>query len=294
MADNKKERATAVSELPSGIAELVDIPSTTAAREAKAAEAVSEPKGAKPAEGQPAESQAPAHAPAEQQERPRTDKEKELDALIAKRQAVIEQLKAKNPLVLEARKQLSELIPTVRGKGSSHAMGLVREEERLEFEIATEAYTPKKEKELLKRVREIRLELSKNKELDAARKAVDEKRNALGKVVSEIRSLEHALAEARKACDEKYAEVLSERRSAYEQRSAHREERKQKQFTDMKKRVREEHKRDYDDEVSKYLKDYDDTVSMDEIVQIERKDKKEKKEGKEEEKAEEKTEEKEE
>jgi len=291
LADNKKERATAVSELPSGIAELVDIPSKHAAEAAKPAEAAAD---AAEAQAKPPVGQAPAGAPAEQQERARTDKEKELDALIAKRQAVIEQLKAKNPLVLDARKQLSELIPTVRGKGSSHAMGLVREEERLEFEIATEAYTPKKEKELLKRVREIRLELSKNKELDAARKAVDEKRNALGKVVSEIRALEHALAEARKACDEKYAEVLSERKSAYEQRSAHREERKQKQFTDMKKRVREEYKRDYDDEVSKYLKDYDDTVSMDEIVQIERKDKKEKKEGKEEEKAEEKTEEKEE
>ncbi len=234
------------------------------------------------AQEQPAQpSPAEGAAPEQKEQRQRTQKEQELDALIAKRQAVIEQLKAKNPLVVEARKQLAELIPAIRGRGSSHVMGLVREEENIEFSIATEAYTPKKEKELLKRLREIRIELSKHKELDEARKKVDEKRNALRDLISDIRSLEHSLAEARKACDEKYAEVLAERKAAYSQRPPRREERP-RQFSEGKRRSRDEHKREYndDEDMSKYLKDYDDTVSMDEIVQIERKDKKEKKDAK--------------
>lgn len=207
-------------------------------------------------------------------ERQKTPREQELDGLIAKRQSIIEQLKAKNPLVMAARQALSQLVPAIRGKGSSHVMGLVREEEHLEFSIATEAYTPKKEKELLKRLRQIHAELSANKELDAARKQVDEKRAALHSLVSEIRTLEHQLADARRACDEKYSEVLAERKAAYESRQVHREQRKQKKFDDLRERVRGERRREHDDEMAKYMKDYDDTVSMEEIVQFEKKEKK--------------------
>ncbi|MFA6489672.1 MAG: hypothetical protein WCT52_03225 [Candidatus Micrarchaeia archaeon] len=275
MTDNKKEKTIAASDVPSGIAEIADIPA------AKVEEKAEENQSAQPEQKSENTAQPVAGAAAAQPLRPRTQKEEELNALISKRQSVIEQLKAKNPLVIEARKTLSELIPTIRGRGSGHVMELVREEEHIEFTIATEAYTPKKEKELIKRLREIHAELSKHKELDTARKKVDEKRAILHNLISEIRTLETALADARKACDEKYAEVLAERKAAYSQRAAHREERPQRQFSDNKRRGREEHKREYDEDVSKYLKDYDDTVSMDEIVQIERKDKKEKKAGKE-------------
>lgn len=279
MAENKKEKASH-PDIPAGIKELMAVP--PAAEKSPAETSSSTPAGPAHRElsSNPVEQGSNAQSQEAKPQRPCTQKEQELGELIAKRQSVIEQLKAKNPLVSEARKQLAGLIPSIHGKGSGQVMGLVREEENLEFSIATEAYTPKKEKELLKRLREIRIELSKHKELDAARKKVDEKRNALRNLISDIRSLEHALADARKACDEKYAEVLAERKAAYSQRSARREEHAQKQFSETKRRSREEHKREYDEDMSKYLKDYDDTVSMDEIVQIERKDRKEKKEGK--------------
>ena len=280
MTNGKKDKAVTASDLPKGIAEIADIPSA-AVPETKTEEKQGQPAKAEEVlahEAPKSENQVPAAA---QPSRPRTPKEEELNALIAKRQSIIEQLKAKNPLVIEARKTLSELIPTIRGRGSGHVMELVREEEHIEFTIATEAYTPKKEKELIKRLREIHAELALHKELDTARKKVDEKRAVLHSLISGIRTLEDALAEARKACDEKYAEVLAERKAAYSQRSTHREERTQRQFSDNKRRGREERTREYDEDVSKYLKDYDDTVSMDEIVQIERKDKKEKKESKE-------------
>ena len=214
----------------------------------------------------------PAHE--ERPQRPKTPKEQELDSLISARQGVIEQLKAKNPLVLKARLLLSELVPTIRGKGASRVMELVREEEKIEFSIATEAYTPKKEKELLKRLREIHIELSRHKELDAARKKVDEQRTVLRSLVSDIKSLERSLDGARAACDAKYAEVLAERKAGYEQRQKSREQRKERQFQELRERTRAESKREYDNEMSKYMKDYDDTVSMDEICIFEKKEKK--------------------
>jgi uncharacterized coiled-coil DUF342 family protein len=193
--------------------------------------------------------------------RPRTQKEQELDALIAARQAIIEQLKVKNAEVKEARKELSALLPSLRGKEAGNLLRLMKEEEEIEFAIATEAYTPHKEKELLKRLREVRLELSKSKELEEMRKAVAEKRNAIRMLVSEIRSLEQKLAEARKACDEKYAEVLAERRLA---------RKRLKERGAAGKKSRQQGK-----DISKYFKKFDNTVSMDEIVEIEHKGKKE-------------------
>lgn len=207
-------------------------------------------------------------------QRPKTPKEQELDSLISARQSIIEQLKAKNPLVLGARRLLSELVPAIRGKGASRVMELVREEEKIEFSIATEAYTPKKEKELLKRLREIHIELSRHKELDAARKKVDGQRAVLRSLVSDIKSLERQLDGARAACDAKYAEVLAERKAGYEQRQKSRELRKERQFQELRERVHSEKKREYDSEMSKYMKDYDDTVSMNEICVFEKKEKK--------------------
>ncbi len=245
--DKKITQKINISDLPEGLKELVEIP---------------------PAQGG-------------QPERPKTQKEQELSDLITLRQGIIEKLKQKNPQVAQARKKLAEAIPAVRGKGASQVMRLVEEEEKLEFLIATEAYTPKKEKDMLKRMREIRLELSRHKELDEARKKVDAGRSLLRGLMSEIRSLEQELAEARNACDAKYAEVLQERKSAYERRQRGREARqlqeeeaRQHRFDDLRRRVREEKHREEDAEAQKYMKDYDDTVSMDEICVIEKKEKK--------------------
>ena len=47
-----------------------------------------------------------------------------------------------------------------------------------------------------------------------------------------------------------------------------------RQFDELKGRVREEKRKRQDDVLEPYLKNYNDTVAMDEIVQIERKEKK--------------------
>ncbi len=218
----------------------------------------------------------------------------ELDALISKRQGIIEQLKAKNPSVLESRKKVAALIPQIRGKGAPKTIRLIEEAERIEFSIATEAYTPKKEKDLLKRLREIKIELSHHKELEAVQKAMEHERAVLSSLLSEIRSLEHQLSDARKECDAKYAEVLSERKSAYESRQKAREhhhhaqqqrkehaehQRREEEFHSRQNEHRQKraaHRREEEGEMAKYMKDYDDTVSLEEIVQIEKKEKKKK------------------
>ena len=271
MDETKKGKQADISGLSDGLKELADIPSE---KKAEPQAMLIAPASIPQVALLPEHSSSEQTVPSKPDERPKTQKEQDLDVLINQRQSVIEQLKAKNPLVAQARQQLAELIPSIRGKGSSRVMELVREEERLEFSIATEAYTPKNEKELLKRLREIHAELATHKELDAARKKVDEQRSVLRNAISEIKALERQLAEARQKCDEKYSEVLAERKSAYEQRQKNRDNRKQKQSDDLHRRMHEDRRQEYDSEVQKYMKDYDDTVSMEEIVQFEKKEKK--------------------
>ena len=219
----------------------------------------------------------PAAAPAKKPERQKTEKERLLDELIAKRQSVLDKLKAKNPLVMESRKRISSIIPALRGKGSAHTMDLIRETERIEFSIATEAYTPKKEKELIKRLREIKTELSKHKELDEARKLIESERSNLSTLLTEIKVLEGELAEVRKACDAAYAEVLAERKASYEQRQRTASEQHPREHHHEgpgRRRGREDRHEHVDSDMEKYMKDYDDTVSMEEIVVFEKKERK--------------------
>lgn len=287
MAEDKKGKTPDISDLPAGLRELVDIPASAGANIASAPKnAPAVPSSATPTVLLAAKSETiliPAHTNAQQpaQTRPKTQKEQELDALIAKRQEIIGQLKAKNPLVIEARKKITALIPGIRGTGASHTMKLAQEEERIEFSIATEADTPKKEKEMLKRLRQIKQELGKHKEIDDARKAIDAQRSALHSIMGDIKSLERELADVRGKCDLAYAAVLAERKAAYESRQKGREERQHRReegehrrFQDLQKRVYTEKKREYDSEMQKYMKKHDDTVSMEEIVQFTRKEKK--------------------
>jgi len=256
LADTKKEnKAPAIHELPAALLELAEIPSEKPVALLEAA----------PVHGQPQKAV---------ESRPRTEKEQALDALIVRRQSIIEKLKAKNPAVNEARRKVAAAIPAVRGKSAGQAGGLLHEFERLEFEISTSAYTPKKEKEILKQLRLVKAELSKHKELNEARKKLDSERLVLNNLISEIKTLEHELFEVRKACDDAYSAVLSERKSAYESRQHHREEKEHKKYEEREHHFRTEKKKQYDEDIGKYMKDYDDTVSMDEICIFEKKDKK--------------------
>ncbi len=265
MEDSKKTKASALASLPDGLRDIAELPSA-------------QPEGQKSLPPIQEEHHAIPLPPSEKHEqrpeRPKTQKEEELDELIVSRQAVIDKLKAKNPEVGQCRSRIAAILPSLSGKGASHTMKLVEEVEKLEFSISTEAYTPQKEKDMIKRIRLLNSEISKHKEIDSARKEIDAQRSKLRSLISEIKGLEGELAQARKACDAKYAEVLAERKAAYEQRQHRREERKERNFNELRQRVRNERKKEYDDDMAKYMKDYDDTVSMDEIVIIEKKEKK--------------------
>ena len=254
--ESEKENKGAHHELPAGIKELVEIPGEKNAADTSSSHAAE---------------QAPAQASAQ---REKTPKEQELDALIAKRQAILDALKAKNPIVSETRRKISVMLASMRGKGGGRTFGLIDEAERIEFAIATEADTPKKEKELIKRLKMVKAEIAKNKELDAARKEIDAERLVLNTLMSDIKELERQLVETRKACDEAYAVVVSERKAAYEQRQKSRPERQERRYDDApRRRAKPERKSEYDADMDKYMKDYDDTVSMEEIVVFEKKEK---------------------
>ncbi|MCX8197462.1 MAG: hypothetical protein N3G80_04075 [Candidatus Micrarchaeota archaeon] len=201
--------------------------------------------------------------------RPKTQKEQELEALIEKRKQLIQQLKEKNPLLAESRKNIAQLKSQISGKGGKKTARLIEEVERLEFSIATEAYTPKQEKELIKKIRLLNEEIARHKEVDELRKKLQEEQQLFKARLSEIKVLEHELALVRKACSEKYAEVLAERKAAYEKR-------KQEQLERLKKRVQEENEKFKKKKQSLAAKAYDDTVTLDQIAIIERKEKKNK------------------
>lgn len=311
MDEHKKHKQIDISELPSGLRELVEAkqaPGATSTQsenpegsaqiaKEKPLHLLQEHEHQKLLPATPNVPSKPIPLPSQTQghlQRPKTQKETELDSLISKRQGIIEQLKAKNPSVLESRKKVAALIPQIRGKGAPKTIRLIEEAERLEFSIATEAYTPAKEKDLLKRLRQIKIELSHHKELEIVQKAMEHERTILSSLLSEIRSLEHQLSEARKECDAKYSEVLSERKSAYESRQKAREqhhnaqERRKEQFEHQNReeefhsrqkeyrQKKESFRREEQEDMAKYMKDYDDTVSLEEIVQIEKKEKRKK------------------
>lgn len=288
MDDAKTQKKhSGIADLPDGIKALIELPAAQKSQPILLPAAPNIP-----------------NAGAQHAERPKTPKELELDALVSQRQSIIESLKAKNPLVLASRKKIAEIIPSIRGKGAPQAIKLMEQAEKIEFSIATEAYTPKKEKDLIKSLRGIRAELSQHKELESAQKKVDAERANLHSIMSEIRSLEGQLATCRKACEAKYGEILADRKAAYEQRQKRRDERaahpghaagqgqqrmepgaqrrspeqgRHKRFDGPRERPRHSERREYDEDIAKYMKKHDDTVSMEEIVQIEKKEKKEKK-----------------
>src|SRR3989344_7233221 len=141
MDTTKKQEKISLSDLPKGLQELVDLGSSGQAHPKQLAASSSTKPILLPAASSTAQKQQP--------DRPKTQQEQDLDALIAKRQAIIESLRAKNPLVIASRQKIAAIIPSVRGKGASQAIHLMEEAEKLEFSIATEAYTPKKEKDLI-------------------------------------------------------------------------------------------------------------------------------------------------
>lgn len=239
----EKQNSKEPQDIPESIKELVEIPAQENSAEKS--------KGEKP-------------------DSEKTQKEKEFSELVAKRQAILDQLKAKNQIVKEHRQAIASLISSLRGKGGGKTMRLIREAERIEFMIATEADTPKKEKELIKKLKQIRSEIVMNREADEIRKQIDSKRQSLNAVLAEIKALESDLAEARKACDNAYLQVLQERKERFEQQK--RERLAQKKQERMK--AVEEKSRKRRSEMEKYMRKYEDTIPMDEIVIFEKKEKK--------------------
>lgn len=263
--EKKKGEKAALQELPLGIKELIDI------GEAKKDQSILEtPSKPKP------KTQPILLPPAkyEEKQRPKTEKEKELDALISQRQKIIEELKKRNPIVLKSRKTLASLLPKLQGKGMDKTLTLLKKAEEIEFSIATEAYTPQKEKELLKNLNKIKESISNYKELEGIKKDIEHERKALRTTLSQIREFEAMLLQTRKKCDETYAAILAERKAAYEERQRKKKERMERAVRELTQRVKAEKKRRYEEEISKYKKNYEDTVLLSDICIIEKKEKK--------------------
>jgi uncharacterized coiled-coil DUF342 family protein len=158
----------------------------------------------------------PAHSQIKKMEK--TQKEKELEEALKKRKELVDQLKVKNKQVAELKKEISLIFPKLKKAGSNKVLRLMKQEEEIEFLISTEAHTPKQEKELLQKLKEIKAEISKYKEAENLKNLLDKKKRALKEVISEIKSLESELSKVRKECNLKYSEVVAERKAAFEEK----------------------------------------------------------------------------
>ncbi len=182
---------------------------------------------------------------------------------LARKREIIDQLKASNSAIEKAKQELMNLPHTGRpGKVSPER--LEEQADRLEFAIATCAYTPAQEKALLRKLDVIRLELLQVKKEYEASGAGAEARKHLETARNERRALVGELQTLRKEIDTIYKEL----KDTDAQRAAERTDRTvRRSGNDERRKAREEERK----EMEPYMKEVDPFVSLEEIAEIKRK-----------------------
>ncbi len=188
-----------------------------------------------------------------------------MQAKLQRKRTIIETLKNSNETVETLRRELMALPVAPRSASRSRSPERLAEQiDRMEFQIATSAYTSKQEKDMIRELEAVQAELAaaraevkasgdgaqvRNK-LDAAR---DERRKLVGELQTLRKDID-SIYQQLKAADEKRAEEMAERR---ERRS----------YGEEKRKAREEEAK----ENEPYMKEVDPFVSLEEIAEIKRK-----------------------
>jgi uncharacterized coiled-coil DUF342 family protein len=179
---------------------------------------------------------------------------------------LIEQIKKLNEKLKYKRYESKAISPFVSSRAGYHAGPLRRRYNELEFRIATEAYTPKIEKEMIKELKKMEAELKKAEEAEKARRAQLHIEEDLKKAEEEHAGIEAQLQGIRGELNNLYDFIRTER-------AKQAEERREKRYDDMRERAREERSEDRKKEWSQYMKPVDSHVSLEDVVIIEKKKK---------------------
>ncbi|VVB56837.1 Uncharacterised protein [uncultured archaeon] len=186
-----------------------------------------------------------------------------MQAKLARKREIIDKLKESNSAIEKAKQELMALPQTGR-PGRNSPERLEEQADRLEFQIATSAYTPAQEKALIRKLDVIRLELAAaKKEFETsgigaeARKRLSDARNERRALVGELQTLRKEIDTIYKQLKDTDAQRAAERAERQTRRSAGEERRK----------AREEERK----EMEPYMKEVDPFVSLEEIAEIKRK-----------------------
>ena len=186
-----------------------------------------------------------------------------IDSLLKRRHKLIEEAKRANARLQEGEYAKKALSSFLEGKNLPSAGRLYRMREKIEFQISTEAYTPKIEKVLIEQLKGVEKELSEAKKGEWIRK----------KLLYATQNLEKAQAETKKID----AELVKVRAELDELFKRYRNLEKSKKKEEVLVRVREQRKRresnedkGMKEEFPEHFKPHEKYVSLEEICIIEK------------------------
>ncbi len=188
-----------------------------------------------------------------------------MQAKLQRKRQIIETLKTSNETIEKLRRDLIALPAPPRGSERPRSPARLAEAvDKMEFQIATSAYTPAQERDMIRTLDGMQAELAAAKkeahasgEGAALRGKLEVSRDERRKLVGELQTLRKdidAIYQQLKAADEKRAEEMNERRE-------------RRTFGEEKRKAREEEEA----ELEPYMKEVDPFVSLEEIAEIKRK-----------------------
>lgn len=187
----------------------------------------------------------------------------------------ISTLRQVNKELAELQTQLDEAMPKdIANRGQSPAM-LQKKIDKMEFHIATTAYTPAQEREMLREVQDARKEMQKANADDKTWGKVREIRSKLREKRQLRKDIRKNLDALSAELDVLYKSIIAQGTKDVENRKdmyKKREESKERSFKHREFRQRKDAERK---EMAPYMKEMDSFVSLEDIAEVKKKPKKE-------------------
>lgn len=222
---------------------------------------------------------------AQPQTQPQAKQQSPLSELKAKKDALLEEAKSLNSQIFDLRSQIAPIVAQLKQSEFLPTNKIRAQIDAIEFEIATSAFTPKLEKELLKGKKSLEAQLKTAAASDALQKKADGLRAQLKllsdkrkEIDSQLESLRASMAAEYEKGKQEYEKGKKEReKKAYESLKARygakNGEPKGRPAAFAKPHQRSRAHGALDPEEAKYLQKHDEFVSLEDIVVLEKKEK---------------------
>lgn len=143
-----------------------------------------------------------------------------IDELEKKKGELIERIKQLNRRIRYKKYEQKALLPFLEQTKDVQTVPYRKQKRALEFRIATAAYTPRMEKELIKQMKKVDEELDKVKEVERARRKIRYVERDITDGETEIGSIETDLKSLREQLKKLYDEMKTIRMAARKQAAA--------------------------------------------------------------------------